>query len=257
MPASALLLGLLAREQALPVFGWSRRAPPVATVLMWPTKRANRAIGAACENAVTALRPSTATARTASIRFIAGTEGPFEVSNRCRDALPPSLASMWPKQPRQDISRPRVGASNQSQFQPLMSSNANPITDPGQPVAALESAGLRLAIVVAATDNGVIGRDGRLPWHLPDDLKRFKSLTLGKPVLMGRKTYESIGKPLVDRPNIVLTRNPGWETPHVIVVHSLAEALKRARPATELMVIGGADIFALCLPLTRRIHLTQ
>jgi len=138
-----------------------------------------------------------------------------------------------------------------------MSSNANPITDPGQPLAALESAGLRLAIVVAATDNGVIGRDGRLPWHLPDDLKRFKSLTLGKPVLMGRKTYDSIGKPLVDRPNIVLTRNPGWEAPHVIVVHSLAEALKRARPATELMVIGGADIFALCLPLTGRIHLTQ
>ena len=138
-----------------------------------------------------------------------------------------------------------------------MSSNANPITNPGQPTTALESGGLRLAIVVAATDNGVIGRDGRLPWHLPDDLKRFKSLTLGKPVLMGRKTYESIGKPLVDRPNIVLTRNPGWEAPHVIVVHSLAEALKRARPATELMVIGGADIFELCLPSCSVIHLTR
>jgi dihydrofolate reductase len=96
-----------------------------------------------------------------------------------------------------------------------------------------------------------------LPWHLPDDLKHFKALTLGKPVLMGRKTYDSIGKPLVDRPNIVLTRNLGWEAPRVIVVHSLDEALRRARPATELMVIGGADIFALCLPLAVRIHLTQ
>ena len=121
----------------------------------------------------------------------------------------------------------------------------------------LESGGLRLVIVVAATDSGIIGRDGRLPWHLPDDLKRFKALTIGKPVLMGRKTYASIGKALVDRPNIVLTRNPGWEAPRVIVVHSLDDALKRARPAAELMVIGGADVFELCLPRCSRIHLTR
>lgn len=116
---------------------------------------------------------------------------------------------------------------------------------------------MRLSIVVAATDGGVIGRDGRLPWHLPDDLKHFKALTLGKPVLMGRKTYQSIGKPLIDRPNIVLTRNPCWEAPRVIVVHTLEDALQRARPATELMVIGGADVFELCLPRCSLIHLTQ
>ena len=82
-------------------------------------------------------------------------------------------------------------------------------------------------------------------------------LTVGKPVLMGRRTYESIGKPLVDRPNIVLTRNLCWEAPRVIVVHTLADAVNRARPARELLVIGGADIFAACLPLCTRIHLTR
>jgi dihydrofolate reductase len=96
-----------------------------------------------------------------------------------------------------------------------------------------------------------------LPWHLPDDLKHFKALTLGKPVLMGRRTYESIGKPLVDRPNLVLTRNLCWEAPRVIVVHALDDALKRARPAAELMVIGGADVFELCLPHCALIHLTR
>ncbi|HZF16812.1 MAG TPA: dihydrofolate reductase [Steroidobacteraceae bacterium] len=111
--------------------------------------------------------------------------------------------------------------------------------------------------MVAVAENGVIGRDGQLPWHLPDDLKRFKALTLGKPVLMGRKTYASIGKPLVNRPNIVLTRNRCWEAPQVIVVHSLEDALERARPATDLMVIGGADIFELCLPRCSVIHLTR
>ncbi len=121
----------------------------------------------------------------------------------------------------------------------------------------LNSGDLRLVIVVAAADNGVIGRDGQLPWHLPDDLKHFKALTLGKPVLMGRKTYESIGKPLINRPNIVLTRNLCWEAPQVIVVHTLDDACARARPATDLMVIGGADIFELCLPRCSLIHLTR
>lgn len=111
--------------------------------------------------------------------------------------------------------------------------------------------------MVAAADNGVIGRDGQLPWHLPDDLRHFKALTLGKPVLMGRKTYESIGKPLVNRPNIVLTRNLCWEAPQVIVVHTLEDAFARARPATQMMVIGGADIFDLCLERASVIHLTR
>jgi dihydrofolate reductase len=116
---------------------------------------------------------------------------------------------------------------------------------------------LQLVIVVAVAANGVIGRNGQLPWHLPADLKHFKALTVGKPVLMGRKTYESIGKPLIDRPNIVLTRNLCWEAARVIVVHTLDDAIKRAHPAGELMVIGGADIFALCLPLCTRIYLTR
>jgi len=137
-----------------------------------------------------------------------------------------------------------------------MSSGANPITNPPTAAVESESRDLRLVIVVAVAANGVIGRNGSMPWHLPDDLRRFKSLTLGKPVLMGRKTYDSIGKPLVQRPNIVLTRNRCWEAPQVIVVHTLDEALKRARPANELMVIGGADIFEMCLPRCSRIELT-
>jgi dihydrofolate reductase len=116
---------------------------------------------------------------------------------------------------------------------------------------------IRLVFVVAVARNGVIGRNGLMPWHLPDDLKRFKALTLGKPVLMGRKTYASIGKPLVQRPNIVLTRNLCWGAPQVIVAHSLEDALNKARPAKELMVIGGADIFDMCLPLCSRIELTR
>jgi len=138
-----------------------------------------------------------------------------------------------------------------------MSSDVDPITHvrdftpesaPGDP---------KLVIVVAVAANGVIGRNGSLPWHLPADLRHFKALTIGKPVLMGRRTYESIGKPLVDRPNIVLTRNPCWEAPRVIVVHTLDDAIKLSRPAPELMVIGGADIFSMCLPRSSRIHLTR
>ena len=138
-----------------------------------------------------------------------------------------------------------------------MSNGVDPIKNSRTSVPELAVGDLKLIIVVAVAANGVIGRNGSLPWHLPADLKHFKSLTLGKPVLMGRKTYESIGKPLVDRPNIVLTRNLCWEAPRVIVVHTLDDAIKRARPAPEFMVIGGADIFAMCLPLCSRIHLTR
>lgn len=138
-----------------------------------------------------------------------------------------------------------------------MSSDVDPITNPRITVPVLRAGDLELVIVVAVAANGVIGRNGGLPWHLPTDLKHFKALTVGKPVLMGRRTYESIGKPLVDRPNIVLTRNLCWEAPRVIVVHTLADAVNRARPARELLVIGGADIFAACLPLCTRIHLTR
>jgi dihydrofolate reductase len=110
--------------------------------------------------------------------------------------------------------------------------------------------------MAAVARNGVIGRDNALPWHLPRDLKRFKALTLGKPMLMGRRTFESIGRALPGRMNLVLTRDPSWSAAQVTVVHSLEEALARTRGCEELVVIGGAEIFALALPLARRIYLT-
>jgi len=117
--------------------------------------------------------------------------------------------------------------------------------------------GPRLTLVVAAAENGVIGREGTLPWHLPEDLKRFKALTLGKPMLMGRRTFDSIGRVLPGRQTIVLTRSTQWSHPQVLVAHSLQEAIQLAGTAPELCVIGGADIFALSLPRAERIHLTR
>lgn len=105
--------------------------------------------------------------------------------------------------------------------------------------------------------NGVIGRDNALPWRLSEDLKHFKAVTLGKPILMGRKTFESIGRPLPGRTNLVLTRDRAWRADGTIAVHSIAEAFARASGAPELAGIGGADIFRLLLPLTSFIHLTR
>jgi len=120
---------------------------------------------------------------------------------------------------------------------------------------------MRIAIVVAATENGVIGDDNRLIWRLPDDLKRFKSLTMGKPILMGRKTYESIGKPLPGRTNIVITRNRELALPGCIVVNSVTQGIETAAAAgpetSELAVIGGAEIYAQALSSTDVIHLTR
>jgi dihydrofolate reductase len=114
-----------------------------------------------------------------------------------------------------------------------------------------------LSLLAAVAENGVIGRDHRLPWHLPDDLKRFKSLTMGKPILMGRRTFESIGRPLPGRTNLVLTRSRGWSSPGSVVVHSLDEAIARVGDAAELMVVGGAEVYRLALPRARRVHLTR
>jgi dihydrofolate reductase len=114
-----------------------------------------------------------------------------------------------------------------------------------------------ISVIVAMAQNGVIGRDNALPWRLPQDLKRFKSFTLGKTVLMGRKTFESIGRPLSGRTNLVLTRDRRWVAPGVIVVHSIEEALAQAGAGNELVAIGGAEIFRLVLPLARRIYLTH
>src|SRR5262245_7017323 len=107
------------------------------------------------------------------------------------------------------------------------------------------------------TRDRVIGRDNTMPWHLPDDLKRFKALTMGKPMLMGRKTFESIGKALPGRTSLVMTRDPSWRADGVIVVHSMEEAFARAGAVPEVSVVGGADVFRLALPLAQRIHLTS
>lgn len=105
--------------------------------------------------------------------------------------------------------------------------------------------------------NRVIGRNNALPWRLSGDLKRFKATTLGKPILMGRKTFESIGKPLPGRRNIVLTRDPAWRAEGVEVVRSVEEALTLTRQSPELAVIGGAEIYRLTLPYAKRIYLTR
>jgi dihydrofolate reductase len=113
-----------------------------------------------------------------------------------------------------------------------------------------------VSLVVAMTRDRVIGRDNAMPWHLPDDLKRFKALTMGKPMLMGRKTFESIGKPLPGRTSLVMTRDPNWRAEGVIVVHSIDDAVARAGAVPEISVVGGADVFRLALPLAQRIYLT-
>ena len=112
-----------------------------------------------------------------------------------------------------------------------------------------------IVFYLARADNGVIGRDGRLPWHLPADLKRFKAMTMGTPMVMGRKTFESFPSPLPGRRHIVLTRDRGWSAPGAEVVHSPEEALASA--GHEVAVIGGAEIFALLLGSADRIELTE
>lgn len=122
---------------------------------------------------------------------------------------------------------------------------------------------IAIVLVVAVAENGVIGRDGGLPWHIPADLREFKRVTMGKPIVMGRRTYESIGRPLPGRANIVVSRDPGFGPPGVTVVRSVAEALDAARfaakaaGAEEICIIGGAAIFAEALPLADRIRLTE
>lgn len=111
-----------------------------------------------------------------------------------------------------------------------------------------------MEIVVAVSENDVIGRGNQLPWHLPADLKHFKALTLGKTVLMGRRTFESIGRALPGRTNLIMSRSSGRAIEGGIVVSDL-EAARRVAPG-PLMVIGGEEIFTLCLPHVRRIHLT-
>ena len=112
-----------------------------------------------------------------------------------------------------------------------------------------------ITFVLARADNGVIGRDGQLPWRLPADLKRFKALTMGKPMIMGRKTFESFPSPLPGRRHIVLTRDRGWAAEGAEVVHSVDEALALA--GDDVAVIGGAEVFALFLDRADVIELTE
>lgn len=122
---------------------------------------------------------------------------------------------------------------------------------------------ITLCLIVARAENGVIGADGKLPWHISADLKHFKALTVGKPVIMGRKTYESIGKPLPRRTNIVVTRNANWRADGVQVATDFPTALALAYEdahrtgVDEVMVIGGAEIYAAALLQAKRIYLTE
>ena len=116
---------------------------------------------------------------------------------------------------------------------------------------------MRRSLVVAVARNGVIGRDNALPWRLPVDLAHFKKVTMGHPIVMGRRTYESIGKPLPGRKNIVLTHNHAYEAPGCVVVNTLDDAWKAAAGADEVCVIGGTTLFEESLPIADVIHLTE
>lgn len=115
-----------------------------------------------------------------------------------------------------------------------------------------------ISAIVAMSENYVIGIDNQLPWHLPADLKHFKSLTTGHPILMGRKTYESIGRPLPNRTNIILTRNPSYQAPNCVVVTSIDEAIATAieQNNQEIFIIGGAHVYEQLMPRIEKIYLT-
>ena len=115
----------------------------------------------------------------------------------------------------------------------------------------------RISLVVAMARNRVIGRDNQLPWHLPADLKHFKAITIGKPVVMGRKTYESIGRPLPERTNIVVTRDPDYRAEGCLVVNSAEAAIEAAGAVDEVMIIGGGQFYEEMLPRADRLYLTE
>lgn len=115
---------------------------------------------------------------------------------------------------------------------------------------------MKLSLIVAMTEDRVIGKDNKLPWHISEDLKRFKKITMGHPIIMGRKTFESIGRPLPGRKNIVLTKDATFKKEGVEVVHSLDEALSLCDGEEEAFIIGGASIYAQSLGRVSRIYLT-
>jgi len=113
-----------------------------------------------------------------------------------------------------------------------------------------------ISLIAAMSENRVIGRNNQLPWRLPADLKHFKALTIGKPIVMGRKTWESLGRPLPGRANIVITRNIGYQAEGCVVVHSVDQALEVATGSDEVMVIGGANLYQQLLDRADRLYLT-
>ena len=117
---------------------------------------------------------------------------------------------------------------------------------------------LRISLIAAVANDNVIGADNALPWHLPDDLRHFKALTLGHPIIMGRKTFESIGRPLPGRHNIIVTRNPHYTVAGCDTAISIETALALCSGRTdEVFIIGGAQIYAQALPFANRLHLTE
>ncbi len=122
---------------------------------------------------------------------------------------------------------------------------------------------MRKALMVAMARNRVIGRNNKLPWYLPEDLRYFKQVTLGKPIIMGRKTHESIGRPLPGRLNLVITRDAQWHSDGVSVVHSLEQALEQAQHQAlidgceEVVIIGGSQIYTEALPVVDRLYITE
>lgn len=116
----------------------------------------------------------------------------------------------------------------------------------------------KISIIAAIGKNRELGKDNKLLWHIPDDLPRFKKLTLGHPIIMGRKTFESIGRPLPNRTNIVVTRDSSYEVEGVVVVHSIEKAIEEAKKKDkeEIFVIGGGQIYEQALPFADRLYLT-
>ena len=115
---------------------------------------------------------------------------------------------------------------------------------------------MKISVIAAMSQNRVIGRDGSLPWHLPTDLARFKSITTGHTVIMGRKTFESVGKPLPNRRTIIITRNNDYQCADVFIAHSLDEALDHAAHEDEIFILGGETVYRIALPRADRLYLT-
>jgi dihydrofolate reductase len=116
---------------------------------------------------------------------------------------------------------------------------------------------MRIAAIVAMSDNRVIGNGNKLPWHLPADLAHFKKITMGKPIIMGRKTYESIGRPLPGRCNIIITRDPSFQANGCVVCNSVECALEAAGYSEEIYIIGGSLIYESMFPRIERIYMTR